>query len=511
VSLLAWKLPGGQRWSVVLLAGGLGGALVLAATQASLAWTAVAASFAVGLACLAIIGQVRRPLLAVLVFTVPLHLEKVFLRYPGHLGGPSGAVIHATDVVLLVLVCLWFCQIVLGHRRLHFFPGVSLPALLLILISLVSALNAPDPLLSSFQLFEYAKNFVLYLYVANCVLDESDARWVLAGLICAVAFQSSLGMYQALMQHPLGLQFLGEPSTSAALGVDGYNGVRPRGTLAHANSLAMYLGMTLPVIMAVFLASGHGKLKALAGGVVGPGLIALVYTLSRGGWMGIMLSLLTLLALYPKGHASARFLRLLGGVLVLLIGVVTLNQITGGDINQRLTRDDRGAAEARVPLMRGAFAIIADHPLLGTGTNNYAVAIQQYDPAGGLGTLAGGGNPVGIVHNSFLLVAAETGLFGLAAFVWLLMALGWRGVGFLRGRQLSLASALTIGLLASGLHMVTHSMIDFILFGDPQLTVWFWCLAGLTVAMTAQHGSFAQIGINRRENGRRDLGRSGHL
>ncbi len=70
--------------------------------------------------------------------------------------------------------------------------------------------------------------------------------------------------------------------------------------------------------------------------------------------------------------------------------------------------------------------MIKDHPILGVGANNFVVAMQPY-LAHNLRS-----DFVYVVHNTYLLVGAETGLGGLIAFVWFLGAIvhegikGWR-------------------------------------------------------------------------------------
>jgi O-antigen ligase len=82
-----------------------------------------------------------------------------------------------------------------------------------------------------------------------------------------------------------------------------------------------------------------------------------------------------------------------------------------GVISERLLQDDRGSAESRMPLMRLAFRIIEDNPVLGVGNNNFAVAMNRYVTSefrrGFLYT----------VHNKYMLVWAETGTCGLLAYL----------------------------------------------------------------------------------------------
>ena len=70
-----------------------------------------------------------------------------------------------------------------------------------------------------------------------------------------------------------------------------------------------------------------------------------------------------------------------------------------------------------MPLNKLAGSMIADRPLLGVGANNFALAMEPYVARDFAGDF------LYTVHNTYLLVWAETGLGGLIAFVWLLIAI----------------------------------------------------------------------------------------
>jgi len=84
----------------------------------------------------------------------------------------------------------------------------------------------------------------------------------------------------------------------------------------------------------------------------------------------------------------------------------------GSTISARITEDDRGSAYSRVPLMKLAFRIIANHPLLGIGSNNFSIAMKNYENSDFRSGF------LYAVHNQYLLVWAETGIGGLITLLW---------------------------------------------------------------------------------------------
>jgi O-antigen ligase len=148
----------------------------------------------------------------------------------------------------------------------------------------------------------------------------------------------------------------------------------------------------------------------------------------------------------------------------------------GGLVADRLTRDDRGAAESRVPLMRLAEDVIRDNPVLGVGANNFPAVIEEY--AGP--ELAG--EFVYTVHNKYLLVWSEAGIAALVAFLVFLgsaLRCGWRCS--LAGH--ALLSPLALGLTAAIAGRMVAMLVDLYRGrGEVQPLVLF---AGLLVAFAA--------------------------
>ena len=114
--------------------------------------------------------------------------------------------------------------------------------------------------------------------------------------------------------------------------------------------------------------------------------------------------------------------------------------------------------------------IIKDYPILGTGPNTYLSVVPQYKIADK--------NYLYYPHNSFLHMAAEVGLLGLWAFLWVM----WRF--FRQGIKISKkqGNILLLGLMAGVLAFLIHSFFDTNLY-SLQLVVLFWFVLGLGVSM----------------------------
>lgn len=111
--------------------------------------------------------------------------------------------------------------------------------------------------------------------------------------------------------------------------------------------------------------------------------------------------------------------------------------------------DPEGSAKERLALVKTSLRIIADHPLFGIGLDNYVVANELYSPEIGLRD----------THNTYLNLAAETGIPGLALFlvmVWLVLR---------DSRRIRLLAASRNPRLALGQQWLELGLIGYLIAG----------------------------------------------
>jgi O-antigen ligase len=119
-----------------------------------------------------------------------------------------------------------------------------------------------------------------------------------------------------------------------------------------------------------------------------------------------------------------------------------------------------------------ALSIIRDKPLLGVGLNTFGKVMENYDTYHFA--------PGNVVHNVYLLLAAENGIFAPLAFLWFILAVIRQGV---RGMRLpSPYMAMTATAILGGLGGLWLQMLLEILVTGPPIQV-FWFFTGLLVAM----------------------------
>src|SRR5206468_10284566 len=217
--------------------------------------------------------------------------------------------------------------------------------------------------------------------------------------------------------------------------------------------------------------------KILAAFGLAAGAAALVATLTRGGWIAAALSVVIVcMALWRRGRLSR--------VVLWLAALATaMALIFHSSIAARLSGDDEVSAHVRIPLMATAFRIISDHPVLGVGVNNYTAAPPDY-------ASMHQDDWIFTVHNQYLVVWAETGLVGLAAFLWFLAATIRSGLEAWR-RNDRLLSPLALGFTAALIGQMVHMQVD-LFNGRPQLQL-LVTVAALIGAMSRMDASGSPI------------------
>jgi len=198
-------------------------------------------------------------------------------------------------------------------------------------------------------------------------------------------------------------------------------------------------------------------------------LICLFATYSRGAWLGLMVgSGFIILYLTFKTKKLKYKILICVFLLVSLIGIFFIAPAT---IKERLTsisNIQEGSGLGRINAWQEALSIIEDYPLFGSGLNTYSFIGSRYKMFEG-----GGIYP----HNSFLHMAAETGVVRLICFIWIIVELFNAGMKILRNHN----DFLLLGLLAGILSFLTHSFFDTHLYA-LQLAVLFWFMLGLAVS-----------------------------
>jgi O-antigen ligase len=457
------------QWAAGGSAGALLGLYALVFAGLPAPWSVLSLGVVLSLLLVLIIRQVRKLLLAVVILDIPFKVN-IFLghRPDAQLGTLPGWSLSLTTIALVGLYGLWIAE---GLARNPGMPRPafrrSLPPALYLGCALLSLAAAREIMFALFAIFLYAQLLLVYLYIASWVRTRQEVLFVVTLLLVGLILESLLIIISQATGHSFDLGFLSSrvDSTVGAAG----ELTRSAGTVGSPNTAAIYLTLLLAPALGLVLTRLGRWYRGLGALAFGLGTVALIFTFSRGGWAAFAVSLVVFCILaWWRGWLAPGvplLIAVMGGL------VVTLFQDA---ILARLLSADNAAAASRIPLMQIAVLMIRDHPLLGVGANNFAVAMAPY--------LTPDFSRIWLytVHNRFLLVLAETGIGGLGAFLALLaltVRQGWRCA-----KQADpLLAPLAAGVMAAILGDMTQMLVD-VYNAPPQLQL-LWLIAGLAVAL----------------------------
>ena len=345
----------------------------------------------------------------------------------------------------------WIAWRILRRRP---FPATPLdgPVLAGVVIGLVSALASQDPRVS-LERYAYLLACVLLFYL---IVDlersgKSAEAWIGITLAAGTWFLffgvSDVADWLRRWLEIGGLQNPIPPAT-----------IRINATLEHANYLASYLNLLWPLAAARILTIRSRWIKALLAGYILCALGLLYFTSSRGGWLSAAAALGTLTLLLALDHADRvrrawTWLRMRRWALagLVIIGLAAAGA-AGGLLIRQSQHPTHPTGNPRFYIWRVALEMARQRPLTGTGQGTYGVYfMQEYSfPPNVLLTHA---------HNYWINLLGESGVPGLAAGIWLVLAGAWAGwkrwqAGTAGGR------ALLAGSIAALIGMAVHSQFD---------------------------------------------------
>ncbi len=410
------------------------------------------------------------------IVTIPFETTYSFVTLGARSGWVNGIQISLSEVLFIIV----FGYLLVKRQVFYSSRKMMVPLALFICACTLSLINSRSGTLTLWQVIMMGQLGFLYYYVfSNAIETEEDVELVLRSFRLALILQGGIACAQVFSGQSL--DYFSTGYARETLMRVGEEWSRAQGTTPEPNSFAAYL---VPlIVMNISIKGrtrGEKRLRQLASCL---GVLALLFSFSRGGWTSCSVALMFYLY-YGVRRGLLDRKRVVRVVLVMALVAAAFWPL----IAVRIFGDDHNAAMSRVPLIELAFNMIRAHPLLGIGANTFGNEIRNYVTPDLLGLY------LYEVHNMYLLVWAETGLVGLAAFVLFLVTLikPRRSAGLSLVRQEpepegtrrkgadGLVRYLGLGVYLGVVAMAVHMMVD--IFNSRVLLASLLVLAGLITA-----------------------------
>jgi O-antigen ligase len=312
------------------------------------------------------------------------------------------------------------------------------PALALLFVAVLSLAAADNLGVALHELRTVIMAGVLAYWLVRLAPTGADGRFdpwpVVWGIGLGAAIVAGWGIYQAV----------------TGVGLIGAEGVwRVRGPYGSPNNLALYLGHSLPIMLAVAL-FGASRGRRLAGGLLAALIfLGLALTFSRGA---LLLGLPA--AVLFMGFAAGGRWRW-AALALLAVGALALLPLFATERFATLLDLQGGTSFFRLQLWQGAWNMVQEHPWLGVGLDNFLYAYRTRYALPTAWQELNLSHP----HNLALDFWTRLGFAGLLVGLWLFIAAFWQGwPAFKRARGDN--RALLLGLLAGLAATLAHGLID---------------------------------------------------
>lgn len=416
---------------------------------------------------------------------------------------PKTAALHS---MVALLLGIWLVKaVVQGRLRLERSP-LYLPFLGYLAIALLTLAFAYNLRQGGEVLLTQAWLLVFFVLVFDSFRDPKAAFRVLWTVVCVSLVVSILGVLQYSGIHLIPL-----PKAYGDL---------PVSTLGNTNFVAHYLEIVIVLAAGLLMAHRQRGARILLAVTLVAASCHMVLTKNRGGWLATSVGLLVLFLLRekkPGKRVDWKSAIILGAVLVALLSPAVelvldnvrvrdgeslygrLEEIAEQTVDRALSSFQAGefTISQRRIIWTDTLDLISDHFWLGVGPGNYELFLPAYRSLvrhREWKEVMGERRQVAYrAHNEYLEVFAESGVFGLGAWLWIMGTLLWTGYGFQKRQTDGPVRAIAGSCLAVLAAVLVHCLFSFNL-QDPTAAAHFWLIGGLLMALGRKDTGTAQGG-----------------
>ncbi len=424
--------------------------------------------------CIGIIAAIAATLMPAWLFLLLVTgLLYVFLTVQYTAFGVFTVVLAAPILPTMVLVgCCLLCVLsfvihLATDKNIELRPVPLSGWIVLFMLSMTLSAVLSLTFVKSMQILLIHIAFVLFYFVAFQTLN-TKRKWK-AAVVSLITVSALVALY-GIIQN-----FTGISGTASWVDSEMFQDIKIRvySTFDNPNVLGEYLVMMIPLCLGVFWKTkkdGSKTIFALIFLCLGA---CMIFTWSRGAWLGVFLATALFLFITDKRWA-----------LLAVVGVFLLPMLlsSGSAIADRLlsignTKDSSTAY--RVSIWHGSINMIRDFWLsgIGLGSDAFSMIYPKY--------ALDGANFALHAHNLFLQILAETGIMGLVTFLALILAVLRQNfsVVIYRKRK-TYTGAVVLALTAGILGYLFQGLTDNVWYNYKMVLI-FWTVLAITGSAAA--------------------------
>lgn len=360
---------------------------------------------------------------------------------------------------LIFIVCAYLYEQTFKTRKKLTEDPMDVPIafyLMIIVFSTITSIN----FMGSFRDLAIHISALGFVFVMVNSIDNLNDFNKLASLLVFSA--TLIGLY-GLYQYVVGVEI-----EAAWLDVENNPDIKTRvySVFGNPNILAEYLVFTIPISVGLMWHSKKLSKKIIFLGTTGIMTLALVLTLSRGGWIGFMVAAFIFVILVEK--------RLL--LLSIPMGIGALYLLPDTVMNRILSIGNLSDSSNayRIKLWDVTMQVIRDNWQAGVGFGHlpFKQTFETY-----IRTM-----PTYHSHNTYLQTAAELGIPGLIAFLFFLFVIFKYGYHRLIKSENNYVKIMGASALAGIGGVFAHGLVENVLY-LPRIIITFWILVSFVLIL----------------------------
>jgi O-antigen ligase len=343
--------------------------------------------------------------------------------------------------------------------------GVKWGVLLFILAGVVCSITSLNPGESFFELRDFGFLFIIF-FVSNHIRDEKHLKKLLRLLIGITSLTALLGIVQGVM----GMRRVVGPQAI---------------TQTFSEIIILVLALAWPITLNH--AKGKERVLYLIGGIVLSA--ALIFTYTRGAWLGLLAALAVILVLSIKRQAVPPrrdvLLNRQARMPILLIILYLAVFLIPSPVAQRTQSigDVQDSSNAiRLFMWKKSPEILRDFPLTGVGLIDLLPIYDQYIVPEVPPRLSH--FRLGHFHNNFIQVMVQMGLLGLTAFLFLwykIILKEFRIFRRIHHSPFTIHYSVLVGSLAAIAAFLVSGLFEYN-FGDSEVVMLMYFMIGIAFA-----------------------------
>ena len=341
------------------------------------------------------------------------------------------------------------------------FVHTSLDALFLIfaLIMLISTLSS-FAMANSLKIYMvYFVFLISYYLLVNAISTKGQLYFVIKMMLLSGVFVALYGIYQHIFGFDGGTTW-----TDTEMFED--IATRVVSTFGNPNVLGEYLLLLIPVCAGYILSEKKFYNKGAFLVITGLLSLCMVFTYSRGNWIGLIVAMALFFAFYDRRVVW------LGVIAVLFLPVFLPETIINRFMSVGNTSDS--STSYRVNIWMGTVVMLKDYWIsgVGLGTEAFNEVYPYYSFHGIVAPHS---------HNLYLQLVVENGITGLAAFVILILTYYRMCISSIIRNKDRMLKATTIGLSAGMFGYLVQGMFDNVWY-NYRIVFMFYVIIALTVS-----------------------------